>query len=80
MKLMDKLRERRELRRSLAEALAELEALTERLREAYEAFNACSEPELLDAHIHEISALRCRCSVAVKKIKNLDGDKIKWQS
>jgi len=77
---MLRIREKRELRERLRSAREELQQLHFRLDMAYEAFNAASDPEILEACILEISALRRRYSSALKNIKTLDGDKIKWQS
>ena len=76
---MSKIKQRRELRRRLAVALEELEALSESLRDAYRCFNTCTDPEILEACILEISALHSRRSAALRNIKSMDGDKIKWQ-
>ncbi|MBR2879109.1 MAG: DUF2508 domain-containing protein [Oscillospiraceae bacterium] len=76
---MSRIRERRELRRRFAIALEELEALNLNLRDAYRCFNTSTDPEILEACILEISALHSRRSAALRNIKSMDGDKIKWQ-
>ena len=77
---MLRMKEKRELRRSIALARDELEQLRESLEQSYSAFNSTSDPEILEACILEISALRRRYSAALRNIKSMDGDKIKWQS
>lgn len=72
-------KEKRELRERIASAREELRCLQLSLSEAYDAFNSTSDPELLEACILEISALRRRYSAALRNIKSMDGDKIKWQ-
>ncbi len=77
---MSGIKEKRELRRCLGLARGELEELRLSLEAAYAAFNSTSDPELLEACILEISALRRRYSAALRNIKSMDGDKVKWQS
>lgn len=77
---MSGIRERRELRQRLAAAREELDALEDSLRETYRCFNTSTDPEILEACILEISALHSRCSAALRNIKAMDGDKIKWLS
>ena len=76
---MSGIRERRELMSRLATARQELERLRCSLQGAYICFNSSSDPEILEAAIHEISALHSRYSAALREIKSMDGDKIKWQ-
>ncbi|MBE7017487.1 MAG: hypothetical protein E7420_04945 [Ruminococcaceae bacterium] len=76
---MSRIRERRDIRRRFASALEELEALNVSLRDAYRCFNTITDPEILEACILEISALHSRRSAALRNIKSMDGDKIKWQ-
>ncbi len=77
---MSRIRERRELMERLGTARRELDSLGLSLREAYRCFNLSSDPEILEACILEISALQSRYSAALRNIKSMDGDKIKWQS
>ena len=77
---MLRMKEKRELRRSIALARDELEQLRESLEQSYSAFNSTSDPEILEACILEISALHSRYGAALKNIKSMDGDKVKWQS
>ena len=77
---MLRIKEKRELRRSIALARDELEQLRESLEQSYSAFNSTSDPEILEACILDFSALRRRYSAALRNIKSMDGDKIKWQS
>lgn len=77
---MSRMKEKRMLMEKLGAARRELETLQAGLREAYICFNSSSDPEILEASIHEISALTSRCSAAWRNIRSMDGDKIKWQS
>jgi len=77
---MSRMKEKRIIMEKLGAARQELEALQLGLREAYICFNQSSDPEILEACIHEISALSSRCSAAWRNIKSMDGDKVKWQS
>lgn len=77
---MLRIKEKRELRRRIGLAREELDSLRLRLEQSYSAFNAASDPEILEACILEISALRQRYSAALRNIKSMDGDKVKWQS
>ena len=77
---MLRIREKRELRLRLGQAQRELDELRLGLEQSYRAFNTTSDPEILEACILEISALRARYSAALRNIKSMDGDKIKWQS
>ena len=72
--------EKRELRRRLGLAMGELEELQLSLGHSYHAFNSTSDPEILEACILEIAALRRRYSALLRSIKSMEGDKIKWQS
>ena len=76
---MLRIKEKRELRSRLRAARDELRQLQLSLEEAYDAFNAASDPDILEACILEIAALRSRYSAALRNIKTLDGDIIKWQ-
>lgn len=77
---MSRIKEKRELMARLAAAQSELERLRLSLGETYSLFNSTSDPEILEACILEISALRRRYSAALKNIKSMDGDKIQWRS
>lgn len=77
---MSRIREKRELRERIGLARSELERLGLRLSQTYELFNSTSDPDLLEACILEISALRSRYSAALRNIKSMDGDKVKWRS
>ena len=48
---------------------AELHATGQALREAYDKFNYVSEPELVEASVYEISALKARYSYLLRQIK-----------
>ena len=76
---MLRIKEKREMRSKLRAAREELRQLQLNLEEAYSAFNAASDPDILEACILEIAALRSRYSAALRNIKTLDGDIIKWQ-
>lgn len=43
------------------------------LKNAYEKFNYVSEPELVEACVYEISALKARYNYLLRCIKELDG-------
>lgn len=77
---MSRMKEKRMLREKLSAELAQLESLDAALRHSYACFNQGSDPEILEACIHEISALKSRRSAAWRNIRSLDGEKIKWQS
>ncbi len=47
----------------------ELYAANQALREAYERFNYVSEPELVEACVYEISALKARYNYLLRRIK-----------
>ena len=47
----------------------ELQATGQALREAYEKFNYVSEPELVEACVYEISALKSRYNYLLRRIK-----------
>ena len=48
---------------------SELQATGQALREAYEKFNYVSEPELVEACVYEISALKARYNYLLRCIK-----------
>ncbi len=77
---MSRIKEKRELMERIGAARGELERLRLSLSEAYSCFNAASDPEIVEACILEISALRSRYSAALRNIKTMDGDRIKWRS
>lgn len=68
------------LMEKLASEKLELEALENSLHHAYACFDQSSDPDILEACIHEISALSARRSAAWRNIRSMDGDIIKWQS
>ena len=76
---MSRIKEKRLLAEKLSAARRELDSLKNRLDSAYRAFNQGTDPELLEACILEISALHSRYSAALRNIKSMDGDKIKWR-
>ena len=76
---MLRIKEKREMRSKLRAAREELRQLQLNLEEAYSAFNAASDPDILEACILELAALRSRSTAALRNIKTLDGDIIKWQ-
>ncbi len=67
--MLSSLREKRKRRSELRQAKAELEEMRVELGEAYASFNSISEPELLDACIYQISALRSRYDTALRRMK-----------
>ena len=60
---------RLEERRSLMEGVAQTRVL---LNQAYAQFNLHSDPDLVDACVYEINALRSRYSYLVRQVKRLD--------
>ena len=52
-----------------AQLQRELHATGQALREAYDKFNYVSEPELVEASVYEISALKARYSYLLRQIK-----------
>ena len=52
-----------------AQLQRELHATGQALREAYDKFNYVSEPELVDACVYEISALKARCNYLLRRLK-----------
>ena len=53
---------------------AELHTTGQALKEAYEKFNYVSEPELVEACVYEISALKARYNYLLRCIKERDGE------
>lgn len=62
---------RLEERRSLMEGVAQTRV---QLNQAYAQFNLHSDPDLVDACVYEINALRSRYSYLVRQVKRLDAD------
>ena len=60
---------RLEERRSLMEGVAQTRV---QLNQAYAQFNLHSDPDLVDACVYEINALRSRYSYLVRQVKRLD--------
>ena len=60
---------RQEERRCLMEGVAQTRVL---LNQAYAQFNLHSDPDLVDACVYEINALRSRYSYLVRQVKRLD--------
>lgn len=52
-------------------AAAELDQIRDNLCAAYSCFNNTSDPELTDAYIYEINALRARYDHALRKAKRM---------
>jgi hypothetical protein len=67
-------RQNRARRAALLLAREELEGMRAELGEAYVFFNHIAEPELLDACIFQISALRSRYNAALGRFKRELGD------
>lgn len=61
--------DRLEERRSLMEGVAQTRV---QLNQAYAQFNLHSDPDLVDACVYEINALRSRYSYLVRQVKRLD--------
>lgn len=60
---------RQEERRCLMEGVAQTRV---QLSQAYAQFNLHSDPDLVDACVYEINALRSRYSYLVRQVKRLD--------
>lgn len=60
---------RQEERRCLMEGVARTRV---QLNQAYAQFNLHSDPDLVDACVYEINALRSRYSYLVRQVKRLD--------
>ncbi len=54
----------------------ELQDAVQSLREAYDKFNYVSDPELVDACVYEINALKARCNYLLRRIKALQSTPI----
>jgi hypothetical protein len=67
--MLKSMREKRKRRAELRQARAGLEEMRVELGEAYASFNSIAEPELLDACIFQISALRSRYDTALRRMK-----------
>lgn len=59
-----------EERRELLEGMAQTRRL---LNQAYQGFNAHSDPDLIESYVYEINALQSRYSYLVRRMKDLDG-------
>lgn len=57
--------ERRELLESMADT-------RRRLTQAYQGFNAHSDPDLVESYVYEINALESRYSYLVRRMKDLE--------
>ena len=67
--MFKRMRDNRKRRAALQQAREELEEMRVELGEAYASFDSISEPELLDACIYQISALRSRYNTALRRMK-----------
>lgn len=56
-------------RRELLEGMAETRRL---LNQAYQGFNAHSDPDLVESYVYEINALQSRYSYLVRQMKDLE--------
>ena len=54
-----------------SELREELWAANQELQDAYAAFNMVSDPELVEACVYQISALRARCNYLLRRLKAL---------
>ena len=54
----------------------ELQQTNVALKCAYDKFNYVTEPELIEASIYEISALKSRCNYLLRRIKELSGEAV----
>jgi len=67
-------RRRRKSDPALGEAQRQLLQLRSQLDNAYVIFNSTADPQLLEASILEISALRSRYNCALQNIKSIHGE------
>lgn len=58
-----------EERRELLEEMAQTRRL---LNQAYQGFNAHSDPDLVESYVYEINALQSRYSYLVRRMKDLE--------
>lgn len=56
-------------RRELLESMADTRRL---LAQAYQGFNAHSDPDLVESYVYEINALESRYSYLVRRVKDLE--------
>ena len=56
----------------------ELQQTNVALKCAYDKFNYVTEPELIEASIYEISALKARCNYLLRRIKELSGEAVPY--
>ena len=54
----------------------ELQQTNVALKCAYDKYNYVTEPELIEASIYEISALKARCNYLLRRIKELSGEAV----
>lgn len=73
---MCKAARRREQRERLRAAMQELSGLQASLESAYSVFNHTADPELLEASILEISALRSKYSRMLRSLKALSRETV----
>ena len=67
-------RRRRKSDTALNEAQMQILQLRNQLSSAYEVFNSTADPQLLEASILEISALRSRYNCALQNFKSIHGE------
>lgn len=63
-------RQQKKLRRAEErQAITELNAIRDSLSTAYARFNSATDPDLVDAYIFEINALRARYNTALRRCR-----------
>ena len=60
-------------RRELLESMADTRRL---LAQAYQGFNAHSDPDLVESYVYEINALESRYSYLVRRMKDLEAREV----
>ena len=69
-------RQAKKLDQEYRRRVAELREIRSKLGRAYSAFDNVTDPNIMDACIFEISALRSRYNYAVMSIKNMNSEEI----
>lgn len=70
---MQSKKEIKRLKREYEKRIAEMQNIRSELQQAYCVFDAVTDPDILDACIFEISALKSRYNYAVNSIRRLGG-------
>lgn len=64
--------EAKKLKREYDKRVAEMNRIRSELQCAYSVFNSVTDPDIMDACIFEISALKSRYNYAVNNVRQLD--------